>query len=65
MKTVLVGTDDKGAEGYYTGRAGLAFVSADIAEAYGAWNSEGARNKARMLNRMTRAHGWTFKVKEV
>ena len=58
--TIIRGLDNHGNEVFYTGKAGPAFVSPDESEAFDAFNLEGARRKATILNRMTKIHGYRF-----
>lgn len=50
------------AAGFYNGRAGAAWISANVAEAFEYSTREAAERKAVMFNRATCLHGLTFEV---
>jgi hypothetical protein len=57
---VVVGRLADGSTVYYTGRAGLAFISPNAAEAFGGYSLDGARRMATTLNRGMAFHGVRF-----
>lgn len=58
----VVGRSEQGDTFYYTGRAGQAFVSKLIGEAFAYPSLFEARRRALNLNRMTALHGIRFFV---
>jgi hypothetical protein len=61
-KIIVIGRDANGETFYYTGRAGKAFVSTDINEAFAYPLVNPARNRATILNAGTAIHGIRFFV---
>ena len=57
---VVRGLDKDGHRAFYTGRAGDGWLATSEADAFGYTSLEGARNRAKNLNRMTAIHGWLF-----
>ncbi len=62
MKHILVGRKSDGSTVYYTGRAGQAFVSSQLADVFTYDSLEQARRRALNLNQMTAIHGIRFIV---
>lgn len=57
---LVAGVNRAGERFFYTGRAGEAFVSRDLADAYVGWYESGAAMVAQRLNRTSSLHGITF-----
>lgn len=57
---IVRGLTVDGMEFFYTGKAGEAFVNADIKTAFTYQTLEGAKRRALDLNRMTAIHGYRF-----
>ena len=55
----IVGTGRDGKRVWYTGKAGDGFISHDPKDAF-MYSLEGARHRAKILNRMTELHGIYF-----
>ena len=56
----IVGTDRSGKRVWYTGKAGDGFISHNPKDAFMGYSLEGARHRAKILNRMTGLHGVYF-----
>lgn len=56
---VVRGVTKSGSVVFYTGKAGEAWVSTDMSDAF-PYSESGARAKASMFNRMTEIHGIHF-----
>jgi hypothetical protein len=56
----VIGRTAEGSTVWYTGKAGEQFISADPHEAFMGYSLDGARNRAKNLNRMTPMHGIYF-----
>ncbi len=56
----VVGVTKDGDRVWYTGKAGEGFVSANPQDAFLGYSLEGARNRAKNLNRMVGIHGIWF-----
>jgi len=60
MTFIIRGIDPNGNVGWYTGKAGEGWVSADKADAFVYRGWEAASRKATLHNRFTALHGWHF-----
>ncbi len=56
----IVGRDANGNTVWYTGKAGSEFISTEPRHAFMGYSLEGARNRAKQLNRMCDVHGVWF-----
>jgi hypothetical protein len=59
---IIVGRNSDGSTVYYTGRAGQAFISANLTDVFTYDSLEQARRRALNLNQMTEIHGVRFHV---
>lgn len=59
---ILRAYDRAGDVGYYTGKAGLEWVSNKAEKAFAYENIDGALRKSRIFNRMTPIHNMSFRV---